>query len=48
MVMRFVLQRWQLLLVLVAVWINRQQQEFFEHLRIEKSCNSLLHINKSR
>ena len=33
--MSFVLQPWQLLLVVLAGWINRQQQEVIEYLRTE-------------
>ena len=33
--MNFVLQPWQLLLALLAGWINRQQQELIEYLRTE-------------
>src|SRR5262249_52483060 len=31
----FILQPWQLLLLIVAGWINRQQQEVIDYLRIE-------------
>src|SRR5450755_1565865 len=33
--MNFVLQPWQLLLAILAGWINRQQQEIIEYLRTE-------------
>ena len=33
--MNFVLQPWQLLLLILAGWINRQQQEVIEYLRTE-------------
>ena len=33
--MYFVLQPWQLLLAILAGWINRQQQEVIEYLRTE-------------
>ena len=33
--MTFVLQPWQLYLVIVAGWIHRQQQEVIEYLRTE-------------
>ncbi len=33
--MSFVLQPWQLLLVILAGWVNRQQQQVFEYLRTE-------------
>jgi putative transposase len=33
--MRFILQLWQLFLVILAGWINRQQQEVIEYLRTE-------------
>src|SRR3990172_2849227 len=33
--MNFILQPWQLLLVILAGWINRQQQEVIEYLRTE-------------
>jgi transposase InsO family protein len=33
--MKFVLQPWQLLLVVLAGWINRQQQDVIEYLRTE-------------
>lgn len=33
--MNFLLQPWQLLLVILAGWISRQQQEVVEYLRTE-------------
>jgi putative transposase len=33
--MNFVLQPWQLLLAILAGWINRQQQAIIEYLRTE-------------
>ncbi|MCK4414426.1 MAG: hypothetical protein KAY32_12865 [Candidatus Eisenbacteria sp.] len=33
--MNFVLQPWQLLLLILASWVNRQQQGIIEYLRIE-------------
>src|ERR1700724_3655083 len=33
--MNFVLQPWQLLLLILAGWINRQQQQVIEYLRTE-------------
>src|SRR6516164_9848623 len=33
--MNYVLQPWQLLLFIIAGWINRQQQERIEYLRTE-------------
>ena len=33
--MTFVLQPWQLRLVILAGWINRQQQESFDYIRAE-------------
>ena len=35
--MDFVLQPWQLYAVILAGWINRQQQEVIEYLRTENS-----------
>jgi hypothetical protein len=34
-IMKSVLQPWQLLLLILAGWINRHQQEDLEYLRIE-------------
>src|ERR1700736_458404 len=33
--MNFVLQPWQLLLTILAGWVNRQQQDVIEYLRTE-------------
>ena len=33
--MKFVLQPWQLIAVLLAGWVNRQQQEAIDYLRTE-------------
>ena len=33
--MSFVLQPWQLFLVILAGWVNRQQQDVIEYLRTE-------------
>ena len=33
--MNFVLQPWQLLLLILAGWINRQQQQVIDYLRTE-------------
>ena len=33
--MTFILQPWQLLLVILSSWVNRQQQEAIEYLRTE-------------
>ena len=35
--MKFVLQLWQLILIILAGWINRQQQEVIEYLRTENA-----------
>ncbi|MGB0758807.1 MAG: hypothetical protein ACPGPS_04710 [Rubripirellula sp.] len=35
--MKFVLQPWQLMLIILAGWINRQQQEVIEYLRTENT-----------
>ena len=35
--MKFVLQPWQLLLIILASWINRQQQKVIEYLRTENA-----------
>jgi hypothetical protein len=37
--MKFILQPWQLFVVVLASWINRQQKEVIEYLRTE----SLIH-----
>jgi hypothetical protein len=34
--MRFVLQPWQLFVLILASWINRQQQDAIEYLLIQK------------
>jgi hypothetical protein len=34
-IMELILQSWQLLLVILAGWMNRQQQEVIEYLRTE-------------
>jgi len=33
--MKFVLQLWQLLLFILAGWINRHQQKVLEYLQVE-------------
>ena len=35
--MKFALQPWQLMLIILAGWINRQQQEVIEYLRTENA-----------
>ena len=35
--MKLILQPWQLMLIILAGWINRQQQEVIEHLRTENT-----------
>lgn len=35
--MKFILQPWQLMLIILASWVNRQQQEVIEYLRTENS-----------
>ena len=35
--MKFILQPWQLIVVILASWINRQQQEVIEYLRTENT-----------
>ena len=35
--MKFVLQLWQLMLINLAGWVNRQQQEVIEYLRTENA-----------
>jgi len=35
--MKFVLQPWQLMLIILAGWVNRQQQEVIEYLRTENA-----------
>jgi len=33
--MKFILQPWQLMLIILASWVNRQQQEVIDYLRTE-------------
>ena len=35
--MKFILQPWQLMLIILASWVNRQQQEVIETLRTENA-----------
>jgi len=35
--MKFFLQPWQLMLIILAGWINRQQQQVIEYLRTENA-----------
>ena len=35
--MNFVLKPWQLVLIVIAGWMNREQQEVIEYLRTENS-----------
>jgi putative transposase len=35
--MKFILQPWQLMLIILASWVNRQQQEVIEYLRTESA-----------
>ena len=35
--MKSVLQPWQLILIILASWVNRQQQEVIEYLRTENT-----------
>ena len=35
--MKFVLQPWQLMLIILVSWVNRQQQEVIEYLRAENA-----------
>lgn len=35
--MKFILQPWQLMLIILASWVNRQQQEVIEYLRTENA-----------
>ena len=44
--MSFVLQPWQLLVMIVAGWINRQQQEVIEYLRTENQILKESHGKK--
>jgi transposase InsO family protein len=45
-IMNFVLQPWQLLLVILAGWINHQQQEVIEYLRTENQILKESHGKK--
>ncbi len=44
--MNFILQPWQLLLLILAGWINRQQQEIIEYLRTENQVLKESHGRK--
>ena len=44
--MNFVLQPWQFYFVILASWINRQQQEAFEYMRTENQVLKKLHGEK--
>ena len=44
--MSFVLQPWQLLLVILAGWINREQQAVVEYLRTENQILKEIHGKK--
>ncbi len=35
--MKLILQPWQLMLIILASWVNRQQQEVSEYLRTENA-----------
>ena len=35
--MKFILQPWQLMLIILASWVNRQQQAVIEYLRAENA-----------
>ena len=35
--MKLILQPWQLMLIIIAGWINRQQQEVIDYLRAENA-----------
>ena len=35
--MKFILQPWQLMLIILASWVNRQQQEVIDYLRTENA-----------
>ena len=35
--MKFILQPWQLMLIILASWVNREQQEVIEYLRTENA-----------
>ena len=44
--MNFVFQPWQLLLVILAGWLNRQQQAVVEYLRAENQILKEIHGKK--
>ena len=44
--MRFILQPWQLLIVILASWMNRQQQRVIEYLRTENQVLKEKHGTK--
>ena len=44
--MSFILQPWQLLLLILAGWVNRQQQEIIEYLRTENQILKESHGKK--
>ena len=44
--MNFILQPWQFYLVILAGWINRQQQEVIEYLRTENQVLKESHGKK--
>jgi hypothetical protein len=46
--MSFVLKPWQLLVMIVAGWINRQQQEVIEYLRTENQILKEAHPAQRR
>ena len=35
--MKFILQPWSLMLIILASWVNRQQQEIIEYIRTENA-----------
>ena len=35
--MKFILQPWQLMLIILASWVNRQQEEVIEYIRSENA-----------
>ena len=35
--MKFILQPWHLMIIILASWVNRQQQEVIEYLRTENA-----------
>jgi hypothetical protein len=39
--MKFILQPWQLMLIILASWVNRQQQEVIEYDRISGALSNL-------